>query len=351
LKEENGLLQKTIKAKLSLAHKKWINSIDDEKVQELAKKNSFISGGAIVSLLQDEEPNDYDIYFTDFDTTLAVADYYKDRWNKNHDTKVGLRITHEDSGKLKTKNELFGDHYAEEGTDNPDIPKRVSLYIRSAGIAEDDNGHESENGLTEADYRAGLGLEPKDKTEKDKGKHKPVFMSPNAITLDEGIQLIVRFYGEPEEVHKNFDYVHCTAYWKPHPRGSEFYKKELLYTGDLVLPSEALASIMTKELRYVGSRYPIASILRLRKFISRGYTINAGQVVKMILQIQKFDLSDPDVLQDQLTGVDLAYMQRVLDIIQNKKADDPMFNLDSDYLIKVVEKIFDGKDDESDESM
>jgi hypothetical protein len=57
-----------------------------------------------------------------------------------------------------------------------------------------------------------------------------------------------------------------------------------------VLRAEALESILTKELRYVGSRYPLCSVIRTRKFLARGWTINAGQYVKMCFQISQLDL-------------------------------------------------------------
>src|SRR5690606_18878685 len=121
-----------------------------------------------------------------------------------------------------------------------------------------------------------------------KPKYRPVFLSSNAITLSNKLQLILRFYGEPDEIHKNYDFVHCTSYYDHKDK-------------QLTLRPEALEAILTKELRYVGSLYPLCSIIRLRKFIARGWTINAGQILKMALQLSKMDLTKPEILQDQLT--------------------------------------------------
>lgn len=309
IKGGTEMLTKNIKTKLAGKFMSWLNSIEDDNVRKLAQVNSVITGGAIVSLLQDQEPNDYDIYFSNFETTLAVAKYYTDKWNNSHTGKpVSIQIMDEE------------------------IPKRVKVFVQSLGIQKHTKADETKSEET--------------KEEEKETKYKPVFMSPNAITLSNGVQLIIRFYGTIGEIHESFDYAHCMCSWVPDPKGSYWNKKELLRTGKLNLPSDALTAILTKELRYIGSKYPIASILRMRKFISRGYVINAAQILKMVFQIQDFNLKDVKVLEDQLTGVDLFYMQQVLDIIGKKKMSDPNFNFDSTYLIKVVEEIFDKSEQE-----
>ena len=55
----------------------FLKSITDEKVRQLVKDNSIITGGAIVSLVLNEEVNDFDIYFTNKETVLAVCNYYR----------------------------------------------------------------------------------------------------------------------------------------------------------------------------------------------------------------------------------------------------------------------------------
>src|SRR5690625_2766849 len=73
---------KTIKSILSKVHNQLVESITDEKVKELVRKNSIITGGSIASMLLKEEVNDYDFYFTNKETTEAVAKYYVDQFNK-----------------------------------------------------------------------------------------------------------------------------------------------------------------------------------------------------------------------------------------------------------------------------
>jgi hypothetical protein len=93
---------------------------------------------------------------------------------------------------------------------------------------------------------------------------------------------------------------------------------------------------MSKELRYVGSKYPVCSVIRLRKFIARQWTINAGQILKMLMQINELDLTDIKVLQDQLTGVDSAYFCELIGKLKDK---DPQ-KVNSAYLCEIIDRIF-----------
>ena len=154
-------------------------------------------------------------------------------------------------------------------------------------------------------------------------RYRPVFLSTNAITLSHKIQIILRFFGSPDELHENFDFVHCSNYWS---------SKD----GELVLRQPALESLLARELRYVGSRYPVCSVIRLRKFINRGWRINAGQMLKMMMQIGDLDLHDPKVLEDQLTGVDVAYWTQLLTKLREKDPD----KIDAAYLVEIIDRMF-----------
>lgn len=288
--------EKTIKKALHDKHSKWLESIIDPAVKELAAKGTIITGGAIASMLLREEVNDYDMYFRDEATTLAVAKYYVDLFNSNggHNLKVDR---------------------SEEG--------RIRIVVESGrrgetASSEDitDSG-EIEDTYTETEKAA---LETK---EEGKPKFRPIFLSTNAITLSGKVQLVLRFYGDPDSIHENYDFIHCTNYWTS-------------WNNELVLRKEALVALMTKELRYVGSKYPVCSIIRLRKFIQRQWTINAGQILKILMQISKLDLTDHKVLEDQLTGVDSAYFR---DVLEKLEAKDPT-KVDTAYLVEIIDQIF-----------
>ena len=164
-----------------------------------------------------------------------------------------------------------------------DDGERVKIRGKSSGVAAEDsfifdeqpvdnamNSEDTEDpginpAMTNPDDVTYL---PEDTKAKD--KFRPVYISANAITLSDQFQLIIRFYGDAEEIHSNYDFAHCTCWWR---------SKD----GHLELPSEALECLLTNELRYKGSKYPLASIIRTRKFINRGFTINAGQYLKMCM--------------------------------------------------------------------
>jgi hypothetical protein len=292
---------KTIKAILTKKHKDFVASIQDEEVRKLVDKNSLITGGSIVSMLLDEPVNDFDYYFTDKNTCEKVAHYY-----------------------AKQFNELTGKSVEVETLENG----RVRVFVRSEGIAEE--GEPEAELATEFDDKGLENLSLKElqetKTE-EKSAYRPVFLSSNAITLTNKVQLITRFYGEPEEIHSNYDFVHATCYWE-----SKSHK--------LTLPAKALEAILTKELIYQGSKYPLASIMRTRKFVQRGWSVNAGQFLKMALQLNEMDLLDINVLEEQLTSVDSAYFTMAIEAIKKKTENDPTYKVDNSYLFEVINRIF-----------
>lgn len=291
---------KTIKSILQKKHNDFVESIKDEEVRKLVNKNSIITGGSIVSMLLNEDVNDFDYYFTNQETAKKVAEYYVNQFNteKNHNVSVVIE------------------------------DERIKIMVQSDGIAGDPQDHEID---TEELESATL-FDDDDFTvdelkEQEEPKYKPVFLSTNAISLTGKIQLIMRFYGDSDEIHSNYDFVHATCFW----RSEDNF---------LSLPREALEAIITKELIYVGSKYPLCSIFRTKKFIKRGWHINAGQYLKMALQLNKMDLLDIKTLEEQLTGVDSAYFLQVIRNIKDKQEENPNFKLDNSYLFEVINRIF-----------
>jgi len=344
---------RNVKSHLESKFKEWLASIEDPEVRSLAAKNTIISGGAIPSLLSDEKVNDYDLYFLTHETALAIAQYYVKRFQVNPPPRF------KNSGAL-VHMAVWDREPREEGG-----PNRVQIAIKSAGIAgaKGDGGNyryfedasvpssanqryitsvmevlreaptvgdvqEEEPGENDPDSPE-LKAERKKKAEEAKAeagkKYRPIFLSSNAITLSDQVQLIIRFYGTPEEVHANFDFAHCTAYW--HPK-----------TG-LHMSEAMLTALKTKELVYMGSKYPLCSLIRTRKFQERGYWPHAGQYVKIGLQLGDMDLRDPAVLEDQLTGVDSAYFTELLTALRKDMHADPELDITSTYLCNLIDKL------------
>lgn len=291
-------IKKSLKKKLD----DWVSSINDEEIQKEIKNNAIITGGAIVSLLNNEQPHDYDVYFKTRESLYKIAEYYANEWNLSHVGKAQVKIKEE---------ELHGED-------------RITCFIRSVGVTTDDE----ESGIddeSEPIYDSEPDVE--EELDAEKPRYRPRYFTTNAISLSDKIQLVIRFYGEVEDIHKNYDFAHCTC--------SYDYKNN-----ELNLPNKALECIINKELYYIGSKYPLCSIICSRKFITRGWHINAGQYLKMCLQLNELNLHDFDTFRDQLTGVDSAYFDIAIKGIEKKKEDDPNFELDNTYLFEVINRIF-----------
>lgn len=317
----HGMKSKTIVAILRKKVNAWLSSIEDKQVRELAEKNTIVTGGSISSMLIDEEVNDFDIYFKNYETTLAVTNYYVNKFTKNR--------------QMRPNQSIPVPIEVNEWVDSKGV-KRIEIFIKSAGVESvvDENVTQPYQYFEGAqDHDAGLYLDEvfetskiEDDTKSRKNQPKdydPVFLSSNAISLKGKIQIITRFYGLPEEIHKNYDFVHCTNYWESS-------------NSKLTLNQLALESLMSKNLVYQGSLYPLCSIFRIRKFVERGWRINVGQILKMCLQVNELNLKDFEVMKDQLTGVDVSYFTEVLRLLNERNPE----RIDSAYLVEILDRMF-----------
>lgn len=128
--EITNILSAKAKIRLKMAYfqKFFKNYLDD----------MFLSGGAIASLLQAQEPKDWDVYFKTQSTQNVVLDHFK----------------------IEQEDEI-------------------------------------------ADY---------DEKYRDFGGNKIV--TENATTLKNGIQLITKHNGQPQDIRSTFDFVHCMPYYE-----------------------------------------------------------------------------------------------------------------------------------------
>ena len=296
---------KTIEKVLQKKINEWLNSITDDRVRVLARKNTIVTGGSIASMLLNEPVNDYDIYFRNIETVIAVANYYTDRINKSIsplDTIVTVDCSNSSRVKLQFQSDKIF-YYSVTG--------------EGSLMAEQDEVHTTKNIYGDISVAS-------DKVEV--GSYSPLFFTPNAITLSDQVQLVLRFYGEASQLHNNYDYVHATNYYD--------HKEEKVFTN-----SAALESLLTKQLRYIGSLYPVTSVIRSKKFIKRGWTITAGEYFKILFQVSELDLTDPEVLFEQLSGVDVGYFSIVIDAIENR--DDKKYpKVTYPYVCEVINRVF-----------
>lgn len=287
-----------------------VRHVDRAHVQEAIQDGTIITGGAIASMLLGEDVNDFDLYFRDRETCLTVARYYVERFLRAPPPRF------RDGGDL----EISVDDSRED---------RVAVVVRSAGAAGEGPSDEYQY-FEQTDPENGDAAEYVEKAtavvkdgEAPRPRYRPVFLSSNAITLSDKVQLVTRFYGPPEDIHENYDFVHCTNYWTS-------------WDNRLTLRPEAIEALLARDLRYVGSKYPLCSVIRTRKFVRRGWSCNAGQYLKMAMQLNALDLTDVTVLEEQLTGVDTAYFMQVIDAL--KKRDHAV--VDTAYLVELIDRIF-----------
>lgn len=296
-----GMQNKTIKKVIGKKIEDWIVSIEDVELQRSVRKDVIVTGGSIASLIMGDPVNDFDVYFKTKETTKKVAEYYVNKFNQQNKNSIEPYVTEQTIRNIKGVSE-----------------DRVVIWVQSSGVAASDDYQVSDDDTEEPENTI-------DSLDNDEEKYRPVFLSENAVTLSHKMQIITRFYGEPDELHDNFDFVHACCYYRH-------------YTNELVTPLEALRSMQSMTLKYRGSLYPVCSLFRLRKFISRGWTISAGEILKIAMQISDIDLNNIATLKEQLTGVDALYFHMLLDAIQKQSSEDGYIS--TPYVIEVIDRIF-----------
>lgn len=338
---------KTIEQEIAAKMADFALSIKNEELSKDVEKYAVVTGGCIASMFLQEKVNDYDVYFSDFSTTFRVAVYYILESNNNYP--MNIRLTYKSPEARNEGADLFqsltGTEYDKKYDDDDDEgfwskrlvldgnPKflnkgdiraalagveRVEVYVKSSGLAENDIPAAPQEELNDEDMHPEAGSDTE-------AKYRPVFLSSNAVTLSHKVQLVLRFVGDPKKIHESYDFVHATNYWTT--------------DAGLVTNQEALEALLARELVYRGSLYPLASIFRTRKFIQRGWNIHIGNYVKMAMQLNKFDLFDHRVLEEQLTGVDALYLQGIISAIKERYENDPNFEFNAKYVCELCDRM------------
>lgn len=291
---------KTIEKVILNKMNEWLETITDEDLRKETKDNLLVSGGSIASMLMGADVNDYDVYIKDIDVLKKLADYYVKPFESE-----GVWIA---DGREKEK--LMKEY---------DVSEKLNYYsIALRNLKEDQ--------IKLMFERKEGGIRLNEEKSKDELNYEPVFFSPNAISLSNDLQIVLRFWGDNKKIHETFDFVHATNYFT--------------FETGLVTNIAALESILTRTLKYQGSHYPVTSIIRAKKFIKRGFNIGAGELLKIMFQISQLDLSNPDVLEEQLIGVDVAYFEILIKALRGKFSSDEDFKLNTKYFNELVDKIF-----------
>jgi hypothetical protein len=240
----------------------------------------FIAGGAVTSLLTKSKVNDYDLYFKDAHVAALVVQALNDR-----------------------------------------VPFTGGAYVLTPRAPEPYHADTMTMSLS-ADVVASGNKAPVE------GQTRLVFISDNALTmeikgLDAKVQCIFRFIGQPTDVLQSFDFAHCRFFYDP---AIDEIK------GSVV----GLSALATKQLVYEGSLFPLTSLLRVKKFVKRGWTLDPLQQLLILQNAIKFDWSDREVVLDQLKGVDTNSFQPLLRKLE-AETDGPENALD--YIIELAKKL------------
>lgn len=304
---------KTIRKNIENKLNAWLGTIKDEELVKDLKKNILVSGGSIVSMLLNEEVNDYDVYINDMDVLKRLAIFYVKPF--------GGTIL---DGRQKDK--LLEQYTKETGHDATTVDSEYDDCARAVSLRT-----LKPDQIKLFFEHKQSGLKVNDQVKAEDWNYTPLFFSPNAISLSDKIQIVLRFHGDNEAIHKTYDFIHATNYFT--------------FKDGVVTNVAALESILTKQLKYQGSLYPVTSIIRAKKFIKRGWNISAGELLKIMFQISELDLKNPDVLEEQLIGVDVAYFGTLIEILRVQKDKDADFKLSSGYLATLIDRIFNDQEE------
>jgi hypothetical protein len=313
-----GMTRGAIRRHLSKKIEEWAATLPDHLAKD-AKNGCIVAGGAIASMLLGERVNDYDFYFESIDLAERIAKHYVGVFQPQIDAVNDLK-----PALLRTSvKNIFG----EDET-------RLVLRIASAGVLGDADSQykyfeqhpeDASGEFVEEVFRRFEANQLKASEELRRAtmsdKYRPILMTDNAISLSGCIQIVIRFHGPPEIITKTFDFEHCCA---------TYYHKR----NELNVSCTTLEALLARRLVYSGSYYPLCSLFRIRKFIKRGFSITAGQMLKIAFQISSADLKNQEVLREQLIGVDAAYFSQLMEGLKSQKEVDGM------YLAKLVDEVF-----------
>lgn len=258
---------------------KWADTLPPDLARQVSTV-VIIAGGSLGSLITDTDVNDYDVYLRSRSLANQMVCYYASVWEQEHPGSQVRVVT--DGG-----------------------VSRVSHTVAEVGLVQDTDI---------------IGAPRKLAPDRE---YSPVCITHNAITLGGRIQVVTRFAGDTDEILRNFDFLHCTCSWSS-------------ATNQVYTPSDALMSIINHELVYIGSRYPLCSVIRADKYVRRGYTCAPREYLKMLYQVSQLDLTNIEVLSDQLAGVDtVTFSELIQQLVRYTKGG----HIDPDRLKAQIERL------------
>jgi len=136
---------------------------------------------------------------------------------------------------------------------------------------------------------------------KEKPEIRKIYETETAITFeveDLIVQVIVMdgIIDQPEKIIESFDFTIS--------QGCYDFKID-----EFIFKENFLKDLAQKKLVYTGSEYPIATLLRMKKFIKRGFDISGINCIKIGLDIERLNIKTIRGLREQLLGVDVMLLK------------------------------------------
>jgi len=103
-------------------------------------------------------------------------------------------------------------------------------------------------------------------------KYGVKLITENSINLNDKIQIIIKFCDDPINVINGFDFAHIKSYY-------------ICKSNELVIEQNTYKLCMEKELVYTGSEYPLSTLLRVKKYLKKGWTISNPTLIHIALDI------------------------------------------------------------------
>lgn len=141
---------------------------------------------------------------------------------------------------------------------------------------------------------------------------------------------LCKVFGTPQEIFNKFDFTVCMAAL-PCAIGENG-----LETKEFVFSETFLSDVMSKSLIFnEKTLYPLNSLVRLKKYLNKGYEINSVNMMKMALAVNILKIETVKDLKEQLIGIS----EEVSDTIRNYLSaykDDYKIDNPLEFFIKIT---------------
>jgi len=165
----------------------WLDSIGDDELRNIFAENVLVAGGSIGSLIRNETPNDYDLFFRNQETVNLISNYYQ-----QYDNSGNFRI---------------------------------------------------------------------------------ITITENAVTFENGIQLVLKYSGDLKQLWNNFDFRHTKI-------GFDYRTKQIQYDNQAVLDSINNKQLFYEDFNKVNNLD--LTLERVIKLINRGWGINRPSYLTLL---------------------------------------------------------------------